>query len=104
MFFWNSLDFSMIQWMLAILFLVPLPFLNASSDAETGSKLGKEYIQTVYCHPACFNLFAGYTIRTSVLEEAQAGIKIAGRNINNLRYADETNLTAGSEEELLRAS
>ena len=68
------------------------------------SKLGKEYIQTVYCHPACFNLFAGYTIRTSVLEEAQAGIKIAGRNINNLRYADETNLTAGSEEELLRAS
>ena len=45
-------SFSMIQWMLAILSLVPLPFLNAFSDAETGSKLGKEYVKVVCCHPA----------------------------------------------------
>ena len=42
----------MIQWILAILSLVPLPFLNAFSDAETGSKLGKEHVKVVYCHPA----------------------------------------------------
>ena len=47
----------------------------------TGSKLGKEYIKL-------FNLYAEYIMRNTGLEEAQAGIKIAGRNINNLRYAD----------------
>ena len=45
-----------------------------------------------------FNLYAEYIMRNSGLEEAQAGIKIAGRNINNLRYADDTTLMAGSEE------
>ena len=54
---------------------------------QTGSKLGKEYIKAVYCHPAG-------------LDEAEAGIKIARRNINNLRYADDTTLVAESEEEL----
>ena len=54
---------------------------------QTGSKLGKEYIKAVYCHPAG-------------LDEAEAGIKIAGRNINNLRYADDTTLMAESKEEL----
>ena len=47
-----------------------------------------------------FNLYAEYIMRNAVLEEAQAGIKIAGRNINNLRYADDTTLMAESEEEL----
>ena len=47
-----------------------------------------------------FNLYAEYIIRNAGLEEAQAGIKIAGRNINNLRYADDTTLMAESEEEL----
>ena len=47
-----------------------------------------------------FNLYAEYIMRNAGLEEAQAGIKIAGRNINNLRYADDTTLTAESEEEL----
>ena len=47
-----------------------------------------------------FNLYAVYIMRSSGLEEAQAGIKIAGRNINNLRYADDTTLMAESEEEL----
>ena len=50
--------------------------------------------------PCLFNLHAEYIIRNAGLEEAQAGIKIAGRNINNLRYADDTTLMAESEEEL----
>ena len=52
--------------------------------------------------PCLFNLYAGYIMRNAGLEEAQAGIKIAGRNINNLRYADDTTLMAESEEELNR--
>ena len=52
-----------------------------------GSKLGKEYIKAICCHPA-------------YLSYMQAGIKIAGRNISNLRYADDNTLTAESEEEL----
>ena len=68
-------------------------------EQQTGSKLGKEYIKAVYCHPA-FNFYAEYIMRNDGLEEAQAGIKIAGRNINNLRYADDTTLMAESEEEL----
>ena len=50
--------------------------------------------------PCLFTLYAEYIIRNAGLEEAQAGIKIAGRNVNNLRYADETTLMAESEEEL----
>ena len=50
--------------------------------------------------PCLFNLYAEYIIRNAGLEEAQAGIKIAGRNTNNLRYADNTTLLAESEEEL----
>ena len=63
-------------------------------------QLGKEYIKAVYCHPALFNLYAEYIMRNAGLDEAQPGIKIAGRNINNLRYADDTTLMAESEEEL----
>ena len=66
-----------------------------------GSKSGKEYVKAVYCHCAyLFNFYAEYTMRNAVLEETQAGIKIARRNINNLRYADDTTLMAESEEEL----
>ena len=59
----------------------------------------------VVCHgcilsPCLFNLYAEYIIRNAGLEEAQAGIKIARRNINNFRYADDTTLMAESEEEL----
>ena len=67
---------------------------------QTGSKSGKEYVKAVYCHPFLFNLYAGYIIRNAGLEETQAVIMIAGRNINNLRYADDTTLMAESEEEL----
>ena len=50
--------------------------------------------------PCLFNLYAEYILRNVGLEEAQAGIKIAGRNLSNLRYADDTTLMAQSEEEL----
>ena len=52
--------------------------------------------------PYLFNLYAEYIRRNAGLDEAQAGIKIAGRNINNLRYADDTSLMAESKEELTR--
>ena len=59
----------------------------------------KEYIKAVYCHPA-YLTYAEYITRNAGLDEAQAEIKIARRNINNLRYADDTTLMAESEEEL----
>ena len=55
---------------------------------------------TVYVVTCLFNFYAEYVMRNASLDEAQAGIKIAGRNINNLRYEDDTTLMAGSEEEL----
>ena len=64
-----------------------------------GSKLGKEYIKGVYCL-CLFNLYAEYIMRNARLDEAQAGIKIARKNINYLRYADDTTIMAESEEEL----
>ena len=64
-----------------------------------GSKLGKEYVKAVYCHTAYFNLYAEYMMRNAGLDETQAGIKIAGRNINNLRYSDDTTLMAEIKEE-----
>ena len=76
--------------------------LQPDREQRTGSKLGKEYIKAVYCilSPCLFNLYAKYIIWNARLDEAQAGIKIAGRNISNLRYADDTTLMAESEEEL----
>ena len=68
-------------------------------EQQTGSKLGKEYIKAVYCHPA-YVTNADYIMRKVGLEEPQTGMKIAGRNINNLRYADDTTLMAQSKEEL----
>ena len=69
-------------------------------EQKTGSKLGKVYIKAVYWSLCLFNLHAEYIMQNARLDESQAGIKIAGRNINNLRYADDTTLTAESEEEL----
>ena len=69
-------------------------------EQQTGSKSGKKYVKACMLSPCLFNLYAEYIMRNAGLEEAQAGIKIAGRNINNLRYADDTTLMAESEEEL----
>ena len=63
-------------------------------------QIGKGVRQGCILSPFLFNLYAEYIMRNAGLEEAQAGIKIAGRNINNLRYADDTTLMAESEEEL----
>ena len=63
-------------------------------------QLGKAVRQGCILSPCLFNFCAEYIMRNAGLEEAQAGIKIAGRNINNLRYADDTTLMAESEEEL----
>ena len=72
--------------------------LEPDMEQQTGSKLGKEYIKAVYCHPGY--LYAEYIMQNAGLDEAQAGIKIPGRSINNLRYADDTTLMAESEKEL----
>ena len=74
--------------------------LELDMEQQTGSKSGKGYVKAVYCCPALFNLYAEYIRRNAGLDEAQAWIKIARRNINNLRYADDTTLMAESEEEL----
>ena len=63
-------------------------------------QIGKGVCQGCILSPCLFNLYAVYIMRNAGLEEAQAGIKIARRNINNLRYADDTTLMAQSEEEL----
>ena len=63
-------------------------------------QLGKGVCQGCILSPCLFNLYTDYIMRNAALDEAQAGIKIAGRNINNLRYADDTTLMAESEEEL----
>ena len=65
-----------------------------------GSKLGKEYIKAYILSPCLFNFYAEYIMGNARLDEAQAWIKIAGRKINNLRYADDTTLMAESEEKL----
>ena len=63
-------------------------------------QIGKGVLQDCILLPCLFNLYAEYIMRNARLDEAQAGIKIAGRNINNLRYADDTTLMAETEEDL----
>ena len=79
------------------------PQLEPDMEQRTGSRLGREYIKAVYCYPAYSNFYTEYIMQNARLDEAQAGIKIAGRNINNFRYPDDTALMSESEEEL-RAS
>ena len=69
--------------------------LEPDIEQRTGSKLGKEYVKALYCHLAYY-LYAGYILWNAGLNEVQAGIKIARRNINNLNYADDTTLVAES--------
>ena len=73
--------------------------LELDMEKQTGSKLVKKYVQALYCHPA-YLTYAEYIMRNPGLDEAQAGIKIARRNINNLRCADDITLMAESKEEL----
>ena len=69
-------------------------------EQQTGSKLGKGVCQGCILSPCLFKLYAEYITRKARLDEAQAGIKIAGKNVNNLRYTDDTTLMAESKEKL----
>ena len=88
--------------------LCPLRNLYAGKEAtvKTGHgtkdwfQIGKGVCQVCILSPCLFNLYAKYIMRNAGLEEVQAGIKIAGRNINNLRYPDDTTLMEESKEEL----
>ena len=81
-------------------------FAGQEATARTGHgttdwfEIGKGIRQGFLLSPCLFNLYAEYIMRNAGLEEVQSGIKISGRNINNLRYSDDTTLTAESEEEL----
>ena len=73
--------------------------LEPHMEQKTSSKSGNEYVKAVYCHPAYLTYIQSTSWETR-LDEAQAGIKFARRNISNLRYRDDTTLMAESEEEL----
>ena len=64
--------------------------LELDMEQQTGSKSGKEYVKAIHCQPAYLISMAEYIMQNARLDEAQAGIKISRRNINNLRYADDT--------------
>ena len=72
--------------------------LEPDLEQWTAPKLGKEHVKTI-SSPCLFNIYAELIIRNTKLDESQAGIKVAGRNINNLRYADDSTLMAESKEE-----
>ena len=82
------------------------PYAGQQATVRTGNgttdwfQIGKGVCQGCISSPCLFNLYAEYIMRYIGLEEAQTGIKIAGRNINNLRYADDTTFMAENEEEL----
>ena len=65
--------------------------LELDTEQQTGSKFGKEYVKAVHCHPA-YLTYMESTLRNARLDETQAEMKIAGRNINNLRNTDDTTL------------
>ena len=74
--------------------------LELGMEQQTGSKSGKEYVKAVYCHPAYLAYYAEYIMWNARLDEAQAGIRIARSNINNLRYANDIIHMAEREEEI----
>ena len=74
--------------------------LELDREQQTGSKLGKKYVRAVGCHPAYLSYMQSTSWEMLGWKKPQAGTKIAGRNINNLRYADDTTLMTESEEEL----
>ena len=74
--------------------------LELDMAQRIGSKLGKEYVKAGLLSSCLFNFYAEYIMWNARLDDSQAGIKIAGRNINNLRYADDTTLMAESTEKV----
>ena len=82
------------------LYAVQQATVRTRQETMSWFKIGIGVCQGCILSPCLFNLYAEYTMRNARLDEAQAGIKIAGRSINNLRYANDTTLMAESEEEL----
>ena len=84
--------------------LLRIPYLGQEATVRTGHgttdwfQIGKGVLQGCVLSPCLFNLYAEYIMRNARLDEVQAGIKIAGRNINDLRYSDDTTLMAESKE------
>ena len=101
---WKILKEMCIPDYLTCLLRNPYAGQEATVRTEQGTtdwfQIGKRVRQGCILSPCLFNLYAEYIMRNTGLEEAQAGIKITGRNINNLRYVDDTTLMAESEEEL----
>ena len=97
---WEYQTTLLVSWEICI--QVKKQQLELDMEQQTCSKLGKEYIKAVGCilSLCLFNLYAEYIMWNARLDEAQAGIKIARRNINNLRYADDTTFMAETEEKL----
>ena len=74
--------------------------LELDMEQQTGSNLGKKYVKAAYCYPAYLTYMQSTSCEMPDWMKHKAGIKIAGRNINDLRYADDTTLMAESEDEL----
>ena len=89
-----------LTWLLRNLYARQEATVRTGKGTTDGFQIGKGVRQGYILSPCLFNFYAEYIMRNAGLEEAQAGIKTAGRNINNLRYADDTTLMAESEEEL----
>ena len=91
---------TVIVWLLTNLYAAQEATVGTGHGTTDWFQIGKGVCQGCILSPCLFNLYADYIMRNAGLDEAQAGIKIAWRNINNLRHADYTTLTAESEEEL----
>ena len=87
-----------LTWFLRNLYAGQEATVRTGHETTDWFQIGKEVCQVL--SPCLFNLYAEYIMQNAGLDEAQAGIKIAGRNINNLRYTDDTTLMTQSEEEL----
>ena len=88
-----------LTWLLRNLYAGQDATVRTGHGTTDWFQIEKECVKAVYCHPT-YLPYAEYIMRNAGVEEAQAGIKIARRNINNLRYADDSTLMAESEEEL----
>ena len=96
----NSLYYDNICCLLRNLYASQEATVRTGHGTTDWFQIGKGVCQGCILSPCLFHLYAEYIMRNAGLEEAQSGIKIAGRNINNLRYADDTTLMVENEEEL----